>query len=102
MGYERILDTETGDIYQTDNGFTDWYNGTRHQTISDDQYTDAVKGVYHLEQKKEDHSPFFVSFSVASSFVISSLMVSFLTFIFISFTSFVLSVSWWYVPSSST
>ena len=47
MGYERIVDTETGDIYQTDNGFTDWYDGTRYQSITDDQYTDAVKGVYH-------------------------------------------------------
>ena len=29
MGFERVMDTETGEIYQTDNGFTDWYREWR-------------------------------------------------------------------------
>ena len=47
MGYERIVDTETGNIYKIDNGFTDWYTGSRYQAISDDQYTDQVEAVIH-------------------------------------------------------
>lgn len=44
MGFERVMDTETGEIYQTDNGFTDWYDGNRYTAITDDQYTEAVVG----------------------------------------------------------
>ena len=44
MGFERVMDTETGEIYQTDNGFTDWYDGERYKAITDDQYTEAVVG----------------------------------------------------------
>lgn len=44
MGFERVMDTETGKIYQTDNGFTDWYDGERYTAITDDQYTEAVVG----------------------------------------------------------
>lgn len=44
MGFERVMDTETGEIYQTDNGFTDWYDGERYTAITDDQYTEAVVG----------------------------------------------------------
>lgn len=44
MGFERVMDTETGEIYQTDNGFTDWYDGERYKSITDDQYTEAVVG----------------------------------------------------------
>lgn len=44
MGFERVMDTETGEIYQTDNGFTDWYDGERYAAITDDQYTEAVVG----------------------------------------------------------
>ena len=44
MGFERVMDTETGEIYQTDNGFTDWYDGERYTSIADDQYTEAVVG----------------------------------------------------------
>lgn len=29
MGFERVMDTETGEIYQTDNGFADWYREWR-------------------------------------------------------------------------
>jgi hypothetical protein len=44
MGFERVMDTETGEIYQTDDGFTDWYDGERYTAITDDQYTEAVVG----------------------------------------------------------
>ena len=47
LGYERIVDTETGDIYKIDNGFTDWYDGSRYKSITDDQYTDSVEAVIH-------------------------------------------------------
>ena len=47
LGYERIVDTETGNIYKIDNGFTDWYDGSRYKAISDDQYTDSVEAVIH-------------------------------------------------------
>ena len=46
FGYERVMDTETGEIYQTENGFTDWYDGERYQPITDEQYTEAVKGEF--------------------------------------------------------
>ena len=44
MGFERVMDTETGEIYQTDSGFTDWYDGERYTAITDEQYTEAVVG----------------------------------------------------------
>ena len=47
LGYERIVDTETGEIYKIDNGFIDWYDGSRYKAISDDQYTDSVEAVIH-------------------------------------------------------
>ena len=47
LGYERIVDTETGEIYKIDNGFTDWYDGSRYKSITDDQYTDSVEAVIH-------------------------------------------------------
>ena len=47
LGYERIVDTETGEIYKIDNGFTDWYDGSRYKAISDDQYTDSVEAIIH-------------------------------------------------------
>lgn len=46
FGYERVMDTETGEIYQTENGFTDWYDGERYRPITDEQYTEAVKGEF--------------------------------------------------------
>ena len=44
LGYERVYDTETGDIYKAYNGFTDDYHGNRYQAITDDMYTSAVSG----------------------------------------------------------
>ena len=31
LGYERVQDTETGEYYRAENGFTDWYRGTRYR-----------------------------------------------------------------------
>lgn len=36
-----------GEIYKIDNGFTDWYDGSRYKAISDDQYTDSVEAIIH-------------------------------------------------------
>ena len=44
LGYERVYDTETGDIYKAYNGFTDDYHGDRYKTITDDMYTQATAG----------------------------------------------------------
>lgn len=44
LGYERVYDTETGEIYKAYNGFTDDYSGNRYKSITDDMYTSAVSG----------------------------------------------------------
>ena len=44
LGYERVYDTESGDIYKTYNGFTDDYDGQRYKTITDDMYTQKTSG----------------------------------------------------------
>lgn len=44
LGYERVYDTETGDIYKAYNGFTDDYDGKRYQSITEDMYTKKTSG----------------------------------------------------------
>lgn len=44
LGYERVYDTETGEIYKAYNGFTDDYSGTRFEPITEDMYTQATSG----------------------------------------------------------
>ncbi len=45
LGYERVYDTETGDIYKATNGFTDVYDGKRYAPVTDDNmYTQAISG----------------------------------------------------------
>ncbi len=44
LGYERVYDTETGDIYKAYNGFTDDYDGKRYQPITEDMYTKSIEG----------------------------------------------------------
>ena len=44
LGYERVYDTETGDIYKAYNGFTDDYSGKRYQSITDDMYAQKTSG----------------------------------------------------------
>ena len=44
LGYERVYDTETGEIYKAYNGFTDDYSGERYKPITDNMYTQATSG----------------------------------------------------------
>lgn len=45
LGYERVYDTETGEVYKATNGFTDVYDGTRYQPVTDDNmYAEPVSG----------------------------------------------------------
>lgn len=44
LGYERVYDTQTGDVYKAYNGFTDDYYGDRYKLISDDMYTKSIDG----------------------------------------------------------
>ncbi len=44
LGYERVYDTETGDVYRAYNGFTDDYQGQRYKAITDDMYTSTITG----------------------------------------------------------
>ena len=44
LGYERVYDTETGDVYRAYNGFTDDYKGERYQAVPDSMYTSPISG----------------------------------------------------------
>lgn len=44
LGYERVYNTETGEVYKAYNGFTDSYKGTKYKTITDDMYTSSISG----------------------------------------------------------
>lgn len=45
MGYERVRDTETGDYYKAEIGFSDWYDGKRYEPDdSDNAYLSPVEG----------------------------------------------------------
>ena len=44
LGYERVYDTETGDIYKAYNGFTDEYDGERYKSVTDEMYTEKTNG----------------------------------------------------------
>lgn len=44
LGYERVYDTETNEVYKAYNGFTDDYSGKRYKSITDDMYTYKVVG----------------------------------------------------------
>lgn len=47
LGYERVYDVETGEIYRADNGWYDAYKneGERYQLVTDDNmYTEALSG----------------------------------------------------------
>ncbi len=50
LGYERVYDTETGEIYKATNGFTDVYDGKRYQPVTDDNmYTQPISGYIEKE-----------------------------------------------------
>ena len=44
LGYERVYDTDTGEVYKAYNGFTDDYDGNRYQPITDDMYNLPTSG----------------------------------------------------------
>ena len=44
LGYERVYNTDTGEVYRTYNGFTDEYNGTDFKPVTDDMYTLTISG----------------------------------------------------------
>ena len=44
LGYERVYNKETGDIYKAYNGFTDDYKGNRYESITDDMYSKSISG----------------------------------------------------------
>ena len=44
LGYERVYDTENGEIYKAYNGFTDDYDGERYKSITEDMYTEKTSG----------------------------------------------------------
>ena len=44
LGYERVYDTETNEVYRTYNGFTDNYDGERYKPITEDMYTSTISG----------------------------------------------------------
>lgn len=51
LGYERVYNTETGDIYKAYNGFTDDYKGDKYQVINDDMYTSKTSGYIEAYEK---------------------------------------------------
>ena len=44
LGYERVYDTETNEVYRAYNGFTDAYQGERYKTVTDDMYKAPISG----------------------------------------------------------
>lgn len=44
LGYERVYDTQTNEIYKAYNGFTDEYDGKRYKPITDDMYSKKTSG----------------------------------------------------------
>ena len=44
LGYERVYDTQTGEVYRAYNGFSDEIYGNRYQTVTDDMYTSTISG----------------------------------------------------------
>jgi len=44
LGYERVYDTDTGEIYKTKNGFMDNYHGKKYQSITDEMYNLPTSG----------------------------------------------------------
>ena len=44
LGYERVYDTLTGEVYKAYNGFTSDYQGERYKPVTDDMYTLTISG----------------------------------------------------------
>lgn len=49
LGYERVKDTETGEIYRATNGFMDSYSGSRYEAVTDNDYTLGIDGYINLK-----------------------------------------------------
>lgn len=45
LGYERVYDTDTNEVYKATNGFSDSYDGSRFKSVTDDNmYAEAISG----------------------------------------------------------
>ena len=44
LGYERVYDTDTGEVYRAYNGFTDSYDGSKYKPVTDDMYSYTISG----------------------------------------------------------
>ena len=44
LGYERVYDTDTNEIYKATNGFMDAYDEDRFKPISEDMYSEPISG----------------------------------------------------------
>lgn len=44
LGYERVYDTKTNEIYKAYNGFNDEYDGERYKPVTDDMYLEKTSG----------------------------------------------------------
>lgn len=44
LGYERVYDTKTNEIYKAYNGFNDEYDGERYKPVTDDMYLQKTSG----------------------------------------------------------
>ena len=44
LGYERVYDTETGDVYRAYNGFMDNYDGQQYKAATDAMYDKPIAG----------------------------------------------------------
>lgn len=44
LGYERVYDVETKEIYKAPNGFMEHYDGLRYKAIDDSQYAKPIAG----------------------------------------------------------
>ncbi len=49
LGYSRVEDTDTGEIYWTDTGFEDRYLGERYKPITDEQYSLPTAGILQIK-----------------------------------------------------
>ena len=52
LGYERVYDTQTGDIYRADSGFMEKYDlndGQRYAAATDDMYTEGYSGYISMD-----------------------------------------------------
>ena len=44
LGYERVYDTQTGEVYRAYNGFTNDYQGERYKPVTDEMYAYTISG----------------------------------------------------------